>query len=164
MECRKQKKREWQIRMNEEIKHDRTGKFITLTFSNEELEKLIQETGIQESNAVATIAVRRFLERIRKQTGKSVKHWFITELGHENTERLHLHGIVWGIGNDKVLTEKWKYGITWTGYFVNEKTIQYITKYMTKIDEQHKDFTGKVLCSKGIGKGYTERIIALIAF
>ena len=28
---------------------------------------------------------------------------------------------------------------------------------MTKIDEQHKDFTGKVLCSKGIGKGYTER-------
>ena len=39
MECRKQKKREWQIRMNEEIKHDRTGKFITLTFSNEELDK-----------------------------------------------------------------------------------------------------------------------------
>ena len=35
----KQKKREWQIRMNEEIKHDRTGKFITLTFSNEELNK-----------------------------------------------------------------------------------------------------------------------------
>ena len=26
-----------------------------------------------------------------------------------------------------------------------------------KIDEQHKDFIGKVLCSKGIGKGYTER-------
>ena len=47
MECRKQKKREWQIRMNEEIKHDRTGKFITLTFSNEELDKLIQETDIQ---------------------------------------------------------------------------------------------------------------------
>ena len=28
---------------------------------------------------------------------------------------------------------------------------------MTKIDEQHKDFVGKVLCSKGIGKGYTKR-------
>ena len=70
MECRKQKKREWQIRMNEEIKHDRTGKFITLTFSNEELDKLIQETGIKESNAVATIAVRRFLERWRKKYKK----------------------------------------------------------------------------------------------
>ena len=67
IECRNQKKREWQIRMNEEINQDRTGKFITLTFSNEELDKLIQETGIQESNAVATIAVRRFLERWRKK-------------------------------------------------------------------------------------------------
>ena len=101
--------------------------------------------------------VRLCLERIRKQTGKSIKHWFITELGHEKTERLHLHGIVWGIGTDKLITDKWNYGITFTGYFVNEKTIQYITKYMTKIDEQHKDFVGKVLCSKGIGKGYTER-------
>ena len=55
--------------MNEEIKHDKTGKFITLTFSNEELET-IQETGIQESNAVATIAVRRFLERWRKKYKK----------------------------------------------------------------------------------------------
>ena len=88
---------------------------------------------------------------------KSIKHWFITELGHEKTERLHLHGIVWGIGTDKLITDKWNYGITFTGFFVNEKTIQYITKYMTKIDEQHKNFIGKVLCSKGIGKGYTKR-------
>ena len=56
--------------MNEEIKHDRTGKFITLTFSNEELDKLIQETGIQESNAVATIAVRRFLEALEEKIQK----------------------------------------------------------------------------------------------
>ena len=77
--------------MNEEIKHDRTGKFITLTFSNEELDKLIQETGIQESNAVATIAVRRFLERWRKKYKKSVKHFLITELGHNGTERIHIY-------------------------------------------------------------------------
>ena len=57
--------------MNEESKNDRTGKFITLTFSNEEIDKLIQETGIQESNAVETIAVRRFLERWRKKYKKS---------------------------------------------------------------------------------------------
>ena len=92
-----------------------------------------------------------------KSTGKSVKHWFITELGHQKTERLHLHGIVWGIGNGKKITDNWKYGITFTGCFVNEKTIQYITKYITKIDEKHKDFIGKVLCSKGIGAGYIKR-------
>ena len=28
---------------------------------------------------------------------------------------------------------------------------------MTKIDEKHKDFIGKVLCSKGIGAGYIKR-------
>ena len=70
------------------------------------------------------------------------------------TERLHLHGIVWGIGTDQLIREKWNYGITYTGNFVNEKTINYITKYMTKIDENHPEFVGKVLCSKGIGAGY----------
>ena len=39
------------------------------------------------------------------------------------TERLHLHGIVWGIGNGKKITDNWKYGITFTGCFVNEETI-----------------------------------------
>ena len=73
IECRNQKKREWQTRMNEEIKHDNTGQFITLTFSNEELEKLTEETGIKESNAVATLAVRRFLERWRKKYKKKRK-------------------------------------------------------------------------------------------
>ena len=68
-----------------------------------------------------------------------------------------MSGKVWGIGTDKLITNKWNYGITFTGFFVNEKTIQYITKYMTKIDEQHKDFIGKVLCSKGIGAGYIKR-------
>ena len=94
---------------------------------------------------------------MRKLTGKSVKHWFITELGHEKTERLHLHGIVWGLGNGKKITDNWKYGITFTGYFVNEKTINYITKYILKIDEKHPKFRGKVLCSAGIGAGYLKR-------
>ena len=92
-----------------------------------------------------------------KLTGKSVKHWFITELGHEKTERLHLHGIVWGLGNGEKITNNWKYGITFTGYFVNEKPINYITKYMLKIDEKHPKFRGKVLCSAGIGSGYLKR-------
>ena len=99
-------------------------------------------------NEIATKAIRLTLERIRKKTGKSIKHWFITEKGHEKTVRLHLHGIVWGIGTDKLISEKWGYGFTWTGNFVNEKTINYITKYMTEEDEKHPNFVGKVLCSK----------------
>ena len=84
-------------------------------------------TGVQTcalpiyDNDIATKAIRLMLERIRKKTGKSIKHWFITELGHEKTERLHLHGIVWGIGTDQLVNEKWDYGITYTGNYVNEK-------------------------------------------
>ena len=37
------------------------------------------------------------------------------------------------LGNGKKVTDNWKYGITFTGYFVNEKTINYITKYMLSI-------------------------------
>ena len=112
---------------------------------------------MKDNNDIATKAIRLCLERVRKLTGKSVKHWFITELGQKKTERLHLHGIVWGLGNDKKITDNWKYGITFTGYYVNERTINYITKYMLKIDEKHPKFRGKVLCSAGIGAGYLKR-------
>lgn len=157
MECRKQNQRQWLVRMSEELRQEPNAYFITLTIDDESYSNISNTYNITDNNEIATKAIRLCLERIRKQTKKSIKHWFITELGHENTERLHLHGIVWGIGSDKLITDKWKYGITFTGNFVSEKTIQYITKYMTKIDEQHKEFTGKVLCSQGIGRGYTDR-------
>lgn len=65
MECMKKKAREWQIRLQEEIRHNKNGKFITLTFSNEELEKL-KENENETENDIATKAIRRFLERWRK--------------------------------------------------------------------------------------------------
>jgi len=63
----------------EEIKHDPARKFLTLTFTEENLIKLENETGNNPNNysrynAVATLAVRRFLERWRKKYKKSVKH------------------------------------------------------------------------------------------
>ena len=73
IECKRQKKREWQVRLQEELKQNK-GLFVTLTFSEEKLDELCQEIKVQESNAVATLAVRRFLERCRKETGKSIKH------------------------------------------------------------------------------------------
>ena len=60
---------------------------------------------------------RLFLERIRKKTGKSVKHWCVTEKGHTNTRRIHLHGLFaayrdwetkWQL--TKLLYENWRDG------------------------------------------------------
>lgn len=157
LECRKQKQREWLVRMSEELRSEPNAYFMTLTFSEEKLEEYKKLCNSEDPNTIVTKAMRLMLERCRRKLGHSVKHWFISELGHTGTERVHLHGLVWGIGMDKLVEEKWQNGITFTGTYVNEKTINYITKYITKIDKDHKEFTGVILCSPGIGNGYTKR-------
>lgn len=160
IECRKQKANEWRVRLSEEIKHRQYKYFVTLTFSQENLEKyeyLAAEKngGEIEENEVATIAIRRFLERWRKLYGESTKHWLITELGHDNTERLHLHGIIFTTPQKIRNLEKiWGNGWVHIGTYCNTKTINYIVKYVTKIDNDHKEFNGKILCSPGIGDNY----------
>lgn len=183
MECRKQKAREIQVRLLEDIRHNKHGIYIALTFSNEEYTKLIRLIekrdkknsrkleGYDKDNELITIAVRRFTERYRKKYEKTIRHWLISELGHGETEHIHLHGIVWIEPNkyikeshlsikelQKEFIEKyWKYGDVWVGDYVNEKTVNYCTKYVTKIDKEHKYYKSKILSSKGIGKDYMIR-------
>ena len=161
MECMKQKSREWTVRLMEELKENPKCYWITLTFSDESISKISTRIptleGYERDNEIATIGIRLFNERIRKATKKAVKHWFVTELGHEGTENIHLHGFIWTDNIETVLS-KWQYGYTWLGQYVNEKTINYNIKYMTKIDEDHPEFIGKVLCSRGIGAGYTKSV------
>jgi hypothetical protein len=167
MECKKQKARNWQVRLHEEIRHDKKGKFVTLTFSNESIKELSKDIkgldGYNLDNEIAKKAVRRFLERWRKKYKKSVKHWLVTELGGNGTENIHLHGIIWTNESDKTINDIWKYGYTWIGNnknggYVNEKTINYIVKYVNKVDEKHKEYNSRILTSAGIGKKYLDRI------
>ena len=169
IECKKQKAREWQVRLHEEIRHDNKGKFVTLTFSNESIKELANEIkglkGYDLDNEIATLATRRFLERWRKKYKKSVKHWLVTELGGNGTENIHMHGIIWTNETNETITKIWKYGYTWigdknNGGYVNERTINYIVKYVNKVDEKHKEYNSKILTSPGIGKKYIERIDA----
>nr|WAE43659.1 MAG: replication initiator protein [Microviridae sp.] len=197
MECKKKKMNEWKIRLIEEAKENNNGKFVTLTFNQESLndlrgelilelnkdcERITNKTklkyekanlkykleGYDLDNAIATLAVRKFMNRWRKEHGKVPKYFLITELGHEGTERLHLHGIIWD-GNERNIKETgdkieriWKYGWVWKykeyrgmyRNYVAERTINYISKYMLKLDEKHREYTQIILCSNGIGKGY----------
>lgn len=157
-ECRKQKAQQWRVRLIEEIKVQKHAYFVTLTFNNEELYKIAKELNLYDTdtNAAATLAVRRFLERWRKKNKKSIKHWLITELGHEGTERIHLHGILF---TDNELTNEelfkyWKYGFCDIGQYCNLRTINYIVKYVTKIDKEHKTFKPVILCSAGLGEAF----------
>lgn len=173
MECRKAKSREWQIRLHEDLKEHKNGKFVTLTFSDEALTELgegIALDGYDLDNEIATKAVRRFLERWRKKYKKSVRHWLVTELGGTATERIHLHGIIWTDETEEI-SKIWKYGMITIGKrryidgkavnqkdmgYVSERTVNYIVKYITKTDMIHKEYKPKMLCSNGIGSRYTK--------
>ena len=146
------------------MKNNPNALFITLTFNEENYQKLAWELfkkdkgnlNYTEQNEMCKTAVRRWLERIRKKTGKSIKHWIVTEKG-EDYGRIHLHGILFTKETKETIESIWKYGNIWVGTFVNTKTINYIIKYITKIDEDHKGFKSIILSSAGIGKQYIER-------
>lgn len=168
MECMKKKARDWQVRLLEDIKKHRNGKFITLTFNTDNLKKLAEECdqykGYDLDNAIATLATRRFLERWRKTFKKSLRHFFITELGHGDTEHMHIHGIIWTDHDINHVPNIWQYGYVWTGKgekkenYVTERTVNYIIKYILKIDKQHRGFKPLILTSPGIGACYMDGI------
>jgi hypothetical protein len=137
--------------------------------TDREVQKLEYQTcGYGLDNATAKHAVRMWLERWRKKYKKSLRHWLVSELGHEGTEHLHLHGIVWTNESLHEVEKTWSYGFVWKGKeiynhtlqkyeiqnYVNEKTVNYIIKYVTKIDKDHQYYKPIVLCSAGIGKNY----------
>lgn len=156
-ECRKQKGRAWQVRLSEEIRNDPKAIFVTLTISDKSWENIKEKYSYSSEEDYIKKMVRLFLERVRKKTKKSLKHWLTTERGENGTERYHLHGLIWGDEKGIITQENWQYGYTYIGQFVNEKTTNYITKYITKKDEKHKDFEPTILCTAGIGKGYLSR-------
>lgn len=156
MECRRKKANEWRIRLTEEMKNSESATFVTLTFDQESIKELENVTNSQNQEEIYIFAVRRFLERYRKATGKSCRHMFINELGGNDSERMHIHGIIFNA--DKGVVEKaWKYGFVDFGYCCNGRTINYITKYIFKPDEKHEGFIPRVLASKGIGRRYIDR-------
>lgn len=154
IECMKKRKIAWQVRLTEEIKHDKSAKFITLTFSEDNLEKLIKEAESEDAYIIAKIATRRFLERWRKKYKKSVKHWIISELGHEGTERLHMHGLLFTEKTEEEIEDRWGYGRIHIGEYVNERTINYITKYIVKLDKDREGYRPVIMTSPGMGRGY----------
>lgn len=201
MECRKQKSREWQVRLTEDIKYNTNGKMVTFTFSNESIKKIINDLeedrkkhnnkilsyyadnmdeymdkqlfiydkreGYELDNAIANKGIRMFLERMRKITKKYERHWFITELGHNGTENIHIHGIIWTNETYDTIRNKWQYGWIYPRSkeqekkcYVNARTVNYMTKYITKQDKKHPNYIPIILSSNGMGIQYINTLNA----
>lgn len=183
IECRKARARGWQVRLLEDIKENKNGIFVTLTFNTKSLLKLKYDVenwtiiegkrikmkriieGYELDNAICTRAMRLFNERWRRKFKKALRHWMVSELGHKNTEHCHLHGIVYTNENPYEITDRWGFGYTWLGdeikgkitNYVNEGTINYITKYVHKMDYLHPNYKPIILTSSGIGGMYHKR-------
>lgn len=159
IECRKEKQREWRVRLEEELRSN-FGYFTTLTISPEGIKEIEKKSGLkweENPNEIATKGLRLFLERVRKETGKSIKHWCVTELG-EKKDRIHLHGIFFGQKSAELIRKHWKYGFVFIGDYCNSRSVNYMTKYMLKVDIKHPSFKQIVLASARIGAGYMDRL------
>ena len=159
IECRKEKQREWRVRLEEELRSN-FGYFTTLTISPEGIKEIEEKSGLkwdENPNEIATKGLRLFLERVRKDIGKSIKHWCVTELG-EKKDRIHLHGIFFGQKSAELIRKHWKYGFVFIGGYCNSRSVNYMTKYMLKVDIKHPLFKQIVLASPGIGAGYMDRL------
>ena len=182
IECMKQKARDWAIRLKEEIKYDwyeitvvkgnkqkgnitvekikkrrEKPRWVTLTFSNESIQKLSTRTntkGYEFDNEMARIGLDLFQNRWKKKYKETPRHWFVTELGHSGTENIHLHGFIFTDKTPAEIEERWGYGYVYHGYSVNNAAINYTIKYVHKQDSDHKYYVPIILSSKGIGSQY----------
>lgn len=124
--------------------------------------------GYNLDNQMAIKAVHYLREKIRdknriSKSKEKMKYWLVTELGGNDTERLHMHGIMWT--NQIEMIEKiWedKYGYFKIGdgkgnNWVSEQTVNYIIKYVTKQDFKHKYYESRIFASTGLGAGYLKR-------
>lgn len=134
--------------------------FVTLT---------IEHKFYTEKKSKLKIMVRRFLERVRKKYGKSVRHFLVTERG-DTTNRLHFHGFF--INTDVPPNDfynLWYYGFVKIAGVDSDpnrplsQRISYCTSYVTKgkkgvisnvIPPENWPL---VLVSAGLGKQYVEQ-------
>lgn len=155
--CQKSYNNQYRIRLLYECRKYPPGTclFVTLTFDDDNLKKFSKDTNK---------AVRLFLDRLRKDYGKQIRHWFVCEFGTLHG-RPHYHGILFNVpqelidgynsdvpGHHPLLASRWKYGFVFVGY-VSEETCSYITKYVTKSINGDK-VRPRIICSHGIGDNY----------
>lgn len=168
IECRQARAREWQQRLDAELRFGDNKRpfFITLTVSDEVAlkygidyenmsmqERVTKETYQRENDMIKDL-VRKWRNRCEKN-GLKKKQWLITEHGEDNSYRIHVHGVLW-TDDIEAIQKAWSYGYMDVGG-IRDSTIGYLVKYIHKAPEFHRHYKSIVLTSPGIGKAYCLR-------
>jgi hypothetical protein len=159
--CRRRHQAAWSFRMLQEASYSTSACFITLTYSDENL------NWGEYAPSLSKRDLQLFFKRLRKvQAARSnvkIRYYACGEYGTE-TFRPHYHAIMFNmlpeLMFDAVLSEIWKLGNVRVDP-CNIATIQYTSKYVMKprvpLEGVEKEFS---LMSKGIGKEYlTDQIV-----
>lgn len=144
--CTRSRLNSWRIRLLAEVNDHPNSIFVTLTFNDYYLNHF-------KDNPNRAISL--FLDRVRKKYGKQIRHFFIPEFGTLHG-RLHYHGILFDAPYKTLdctpISQEWKYGFVYLGW-CNEKTCNYIVKYITK-DAPPGQKLPRIVASKGLGLSY----------
>lgn len=137
IECLKRDQKEWCFRMLQEYEVTRTGVFVTLTYNDADLPT--------NSDGIGTLCyrdVQLFLKRLRKAyvNVKSIndfdnlRYWVCGEYG-KRTGRPHYHLIIYGLKRKYwyLINKCWCHGFIYLGYNFNEKCVNYVSKYVSKL-------------------------------
>lgn len=147
LSCRTKQALTWQTRIDLEMRNPKwlDMSFLTLTYDDEHLPK---------SKMLEYRDFQLFMKRLRKQLNYKVSYFVVGEYGNRNTKRPHWHLILFGLKKDDFLKVK----KAWQNGFTDEKVAstgisRYLTKYITKMVGEVKQFKGKIIIGRSLGLG-----------
>jgi len=134
MPCRIRDAVEWSRRIASELPYCTAAHFVTLTYSDENITR--NDLG---HSVLVKRDVQKFIKRLRfenqKHTDMQLRYFLVGEYGGQ-TLRSHYHAIMFNIHPEVApqLRDIWGKGHVIADPDVNKTNIQYVTKYITKVN------------------------------
>lgn len=156
--CLKQKRDEWYIRFKMEQQDNEFTKFITLTYSDDNLPFYLDEETGEYGYRANKKDIQKFIKRMRK-AGYKFKYFLVSEYAPK-TRRPHYHALFFTNDNitDEDVRKSWQKGVTDTQE-ADDGALKYVTKYILKGSDRDGNF--KLQSTRpAIGSGYIKKAIA----
>lgn len=142
--CLQNKRNEWFVRLNEELKISQSAHFVTLTYAEDPI-------------SLSKRDLQLFFKRLRKlNINSKIRYYAVGEYGG-NFGRPHYHVILFNLTDIRYVQDSWHLGFTHIGE-VTPASINYTVAYVVEsklIPMRNPDIVPPFsLMSQGLGKNY----------